>query len=383
VTKYIQFSGAQRQELQNAVLDRFSSAEFEQLLAFRLEVEMFDIVAPGAFRDVVFRVIRHAEKGGWLGDLLMAVSEARPGEPRLEKLKTAVGLGNSIAAVDEGPLEAFVQDVGGLLDPEVFRTKLAQAENAVCRISYTKPSGSPYGGTGFLVGPDVVMTNYHVMRDVVDGKVQPGDVQVLFDFKLDDDGNKVNEGNPQRLADSWLIDKSPFTATDLQSLPEVPDTDTDVLDYALVRLAQPAGCLPIPTNLPGKDADGSADGDSPRGWIPVPSPQPPDLAPKSPLLLLQHPERGRMKLAWAPDSVLAINGSRTRLRHKTATLGGSSGSPCFDANFNLVALHHAGDPSDASGIPAAYNQAVPLPAIVALLGSRGLGDALGGQCGGS
>jgi len=380
VTRWIQLKGAQREELQKALLQLFQLQQLEQLLSFRLDVTLYNVVSPGPAVNVVFELVTLSQQQGWLDDLLLAVSEARPGHPVLEKMKTEVGLGKSVSPDEAGKLEAFVDQVGGLLDPEVFRTKLAKAEAAVCRITHPLPgSGLPYGGTGFLVGPDVVMTNYHVMKHVIKGQVQSSDVEVLFDYKEDMDGNEVNRGNKHGLAGSWLVDNSPYTQTDLEALPEVPDTAPDVLDHALIRLDEPVGCRPVPTNVPGKDASGTAQGDRPRGWIEVPE-KTRILALSSPLLVLQHPKQGMMKLAWSPDSVIAVNGSGTRVRHRTATLGGSSGSPCFDADFNLVALHHAGDPAETATLPATYNQAIPVGAIVSLVTSRGIGDTFHGQC---
>jgi hypothetical protein len=379
MTKWIELTGSQFQRLEGTVVKLFNTNSLERLLLYRLEVDLGNIVAPGPTQQVVFDVIKQAQQEGWFDDLLIAVSEARPNHPVLEGLKTELGLGKSVAAGDAAALEAFVQGVGGLLDPQVFRTKLAAAEAAVCQISYTRPDGSPCGGTGFLVGRDVMMTNHHVMKYVIEGKVPPSEVTVLFDYKLDADGNKVNSGNRCGLASSWLIDSSPHSATDLEALREVPDTPADELDYALVRLDTPIGCAPVPTNVPGRATGGAVPGDPLRGWIKVLEP-PPAVAANAPLLILQHPNVGMLKLAWDPKSVMAVNGSRTRLRHATATLPGSSGSPCFDAAFNVVALHHAGDPAETVNIPATYNQAVPMAAIVELLGKRQLAGTLGAVC---
>src|SRR6202011_4036570 len=103
-----------------------------------------------------------------------------------------------------------------------------------------------------------------------------------------------------------------------------PDTPADELDYALVRLDTQIGCLPVATNVPGQAGGGAGTGDPPRGWIKILEP-PPAVAPNAPLLILQHPNIGMLKLAWDPKGVLAVNSSGTRIRHATATLPGSSG----------------------------------------------------------
>ena len=69
------------------------------------------------------------------------------------------------------------------------------------------------------------------------------------------------------------------------------------------------------------------------------------------------------------------NGNKTRVRYKNNTMGGSSGSPCFNADFQVVALHHSGDPRTKGS--AEYNEGIPCRAIRALLKSRGKDVELG------
>ena len=81
------------------------------------------------------------------------------------------------------------------------------------------------------------------------------------------------------------------------------------------------------------------------------------------------------------ESILGVFGQDTRLRYKTNTQPGSSGSPCFDASFQWIALHHSGDPMYHSGGANAprYNQGILVSAITALLETRGKRDILGGN----
>jgi hypothetical protein len=171
MSDWIELTGPQFERLENTVIKLFDLESFTRLLVFRLNFLLGARVAPGSFQQVVFSVLQLAQQEGWLGEFVLAVSEARPNHPQLEGLKSELGLGKSVVAADETALEAFVKGVGGLLDPEVLRTKLAAIEAAVCQISYTAPDGKPSGGTGFLVGPNVVMTNRHVMSVVEDQKV--------------------------------------------------------------------------------------------------------------------------------------------------------------------------------------------------------------------
>ena len=67
-----------------------------------------------------------------------------------------------------------------------------------------------------------------------------------------------------------------------------------------------------------------------------------------------------------------MNANRSRVRYSTNTESGSSGSPCFDQNWNLVALHHGGDPNFDVGHRPEFNEGIPVDAIVTFLNRQGL-----------
>ena len=94
-------------------------------------------------------------------------------------------------------------------------------------------------------------------------------------------------------------------------------------------------------------------------------------------MIAQHPDGKPLKLAIDTESVIGVNTNRTRVRYATNTEAGSSGSPVFDLDWKLVALHHLGDP--AYDHPAAYNQGVPIDKIRDRLAKTGKADALGGN----
>lgn len=93
-------------------------------------------------------------------------------------------------------------------------------------------------------------------------------------------------------------------------------------------------------------------------------------------MIAQHPDGKPLKLAVDTEAVIGVNAGQTRVRYATNTEPGSSGSPVFDLDWNLVALHHLGDP--AYDHPAAYNQGVPIDKIQARIAIKGKGTALGG-----
>jgi hypothetical protein len=194
-----------------------------------------------------------------------------------------------------------------------------------------------------------VLTNFHVIESIKsdknpNGTFEPKHVRLRFDYKADADGVTVSPGKEYRLAADWLIDSSPYSPVDREG----KKPEDDELDYALLRV----------DGTPGNEAVGpAANGPAPtRGWVKMPLVKP-DLTPGRLLYIVQHPKGNPLKVG---ANIITEGGfADLRVRYKTNTDEGSSGSPCFDARWNLVALHHMGDPS----WEAKFNQGIPITAI--------------------
>jgi hypothetical protein len=180
-----------------------------------------------------------------------------------------------------------------------------------------------------------VLTNHHVLTDVLAGTAAPSSVSCVFDYHVRADST-LNRGTAYGLAGNWLEAASPPSAADL-SADSTAIPSPDELDYALIRLAGAAGAATVPT---GRE----------RGWVDVFA-EPPPVKPGLPLLIIQHPAEKPMQLAIDTAGVLTVNSNNTRLTYGVNTLGGSSGSPCFSFDLELVALHHSGSAMSNEGIP--------------------------------
>jgi hypothetical protein len=241
-----------------------------------------------------------------------------------------------------------------------WRTRLGQIEGQVCRVEI-KGQGI---GTGFLVGPDLVITNWHVVNKLKDkpDQVKPSDVILRFDYKRLEDGIELNKGKEYKLVtdgDGWLVDHSPWSAVDLQMDPKTGSPQADELDFALLRVAGSPGNEPL--------GEKPQVGAPPRGWI-TPPDEAYDFQVNAPLFIVQHPQGAPLQLALN-GKVLGVHGDGRRVRYTTNTQAGSSGSPVFDQRWNLVALHHSGDPR--SLLPT-YNEGIPIKLIVDRLQAQGV-----------
>jgi hypothetical protein len=288
---------------------------------------------------------------------VVAARQSNPGNEQLLAAAQALGLSASTSG-----LEKLVRELP-FVDIAQWRAKLGAIETQVCRVE--TPSGY---GTGFLVGPNATLTNYHVVEEVIKGTVDPASVVLRFDYKRGTGGTTLHPGTEFRLAKDWLIDWSPdSTADELNDPLVLPGAEE--LDYALLRLDGNPGGQPVSAHTaePGAPA---------RGFITVPT-GPVELRPDGPLLIVQHPKGAPLKLAFDTQSITNVNGNRTRVRYRTNTEGGSSGSPAFDAHWNLLALHHWGDPDAKPATLAKWNQGIPIDTIRALVGKRGFAGELG------
>jgi len=212
----MKLTGQQYQQLTDALLDAFPSpAKLAEMLRFRLEKNIHTLALGDDLMEIVFKLIRAAEAEGWIMQLLVAARESNPGNPALLAFSQQFGLASTTPPRTE--LERIIKVANSFLDVDEWCTRLGQIETQVCRIEIRSNRGMIYG-TGFLLEPDVVITNYHVMEAVIEGKrgyttnsgimASPSDVILRFDYKRLADGTTLNPGTVYRLAaKDWLIDQ--------------------------------------------------------------------------------------------------------------------------------------------------------------------------------
>ena len=173
-----------------------------------------------------------------------------------------------------------------------------QRAQAVTRI------GGADRATGVLVSPSLLLTNHHVLpsRYAAKGSV------AYFNDELDENG----------------LDK-PIMSFSLQ--PDRFFLTDEALDYTLVALPDEAAvkfgfCHLI--NEQGKARVGEA------------------------VTIIQHPSGGKKQIAFRSNRVTEI--LPDYIRYETDTLGGSSGSPVFNDQWEMISLHHRSvERQDANG----------------------------------
>jgi V8-like Glu-specific endopeptidase len=223
---------------------------------------------------------------------------------------------------------AHIDETRASLDLEEWLSRLERIKAQVCKIWYNS-----YHGTGFLVAPNIIMTNWHMVDAVISGPVLPDQVRIQFEHGPP--GSRTT-----RLAPDWLVAWSRRSPMDWKPDPKPREASMRELDYALLRL---------------RDAPGVE-----RGFIEIPR-ESSELHAGAALHIVEYPKGGQLQIALQPNSILRVNQARTRVRYETYTDDGASGAPCFDKDWHLVALHRGSDP-DWTRRPQ-FSEGIPIATI--------------------
>jgi len=343
------------QAIATAIRKAFSRDELTRLVRYGFGIELADYfhLAQG-YIFILDEFLAWTEREGKTLDLLALGYRGKPGNPALAAVAQKFQIPGSTrlrhfdpaVGTTENPesLEALVARSSRLTDIPEFQSRFAALTSRVCRID----TGFKQG-TGFLVGANLVLTNHHVMSEVIE---QPATHRSGVRIGFDNIGaGPPAPGSICGLADDWLVASRAHSRSDETGEGE---PEARKLDYALLRLDAGMG---------KRSSQGSH---TERGWFPLVKPSSQATALESPLVarhdvvvVVQHPQGRPMQAAWG--IVVEFAGGGTRVRYNVTTDPGSSGSPCLTADLLPFALHHAADPKENPR----YNQGIPLALIAA------------------
>lgn len=217
---------------------------------------------------------------------------------------------------------------------ETHRDGIQRTAERVGRIElHNDPEGRPFGGTGFLVGPGLVMTNAHVAKlfAAADGAGRWTFVQgrAGLDFRDSPDGQLA------RYEVTDVVGIHP--AKDLALFHVQSTVDGRPLPSPLVLGSKP------PENVPGQQVYTVGY----PAWDPYADPH---------ALRVVFGDIYNVK-RLQPGAIMSFHEQRRVFRHDCSTLGGNSGSCVVDVGTNLVLGLHFG------GLYLKYNEAVALWAL--------------------
>ncbi len=205
---------------------------------------------------------------------------------------------------DDAALERQILEQPTLLDAAFLAGGLRLAP-AVCRLLVRLPSGR-YHGTGLRIGPDLLLSNHHVLFDRQHGDAPASEVEAWFGYENDALGR-------------------PLTHQVVTCRPETIVGGRDH-GWAAVRVASS-----MPSSAPVVDITAGLGVEVYIG---------------DRVHLVLHPNGGVKKLGLHHNVVAFVDADV--LRYWTDSEAGSPGSPIFDQHWRLVALHqgwieHPGD----------------------------------------
>jgi endonuclease G len=219
--------------------------------------------------------------------------------------RNELGGGESTATAALEPEQRFFERVIGNSRDFVYVDFLERARAAtrsVARVVTRLSAGRVSYGTGFLVSPRLLLTNHHVLGSADDATRSVAE----FDYERELDGRT-------RSVSSFTLRPQEFFLAD------------KTLDFALVAVAE-AG-----TRRPLRDF----------GWCPL-FREEGKIVVGEPVNLIQHPKGELKQLTLRENRLLLLRDLHAQ--YEADTEPGSSGSPVFNNQWEVIALHHAGVP---------------------------------------
>ena len=293
---------------------------------------------------------------GYEGTIAAAAMRRKPSISTLATLPSSIevlGVGQALPQPMATPgLEKVINAAAGFTEPAKFRYRLAEAEVRTARIDI---GGKPKG-TGFLIGDSLLLTNWHVVKSKIEGAV------AVFDNKVSPTGKgEQDAGRVVAFATDWLVARSIHDIPAVELGPDGPQEGN--WDFAVVRLSEPVGTQAVGPDPKAKDTDK-------RGYYLLDG-NPYHFEEAEPILILGHPSGRPVQLSYASPSGVKPTKYLNRVRYQTNTEGGSSGSPVFNRDWRVVALHHGAGPTSTPGEfnlrTGDFNQGIPISAIIAEL----------------
>ncbi|MDN3437319.1 DNA/RNA non-specific endonuclease [Planococcus sp. APC 3900] len=195
---------------------------------------------------------------------------------------------------------------------------------AVCRISIRSQSGQLESyGTGFLVAPNLLLTNNHVLE------TSEAAMYAVAEFNYEDDVHFM----PRDII-SFRLDPEALFITD------------EALDFTLVAVEENnQHAIPL-TNF---------------GYLPL-LPKPGKILEGEYVTIIQHPNGGPKAITIRENEVKFI--SSDFVHYVSDTEPGSSGSPVFNDQWVVVALHHAGIPDPNDPTKWIANEGIRISSII-------------------
>lgn len=256
---------------------------------------------------------RYAARGAERAGVRRARAEGRLAGDAPERVAKRLARLSAQAPAPRGRVEAEATDVDVVVLERLigkddligveFLVRGAAAARSVARIVVRSGPDLIDGfGTGFLVAPGLLLTNNHVLGDAAAATHS----QAEFDFSVAADGAPLAPV-------AFALEPATFFATN------------PALDFTVVAVAAQSGSRSL----------------AEFGWTPLIEAEGKVILNEL-LNIVQHPNGETKQLALRENRLVDL--VENFLHYETDTAPGSSGSPVFNDQWEVVGLHHSGVP---------------------------------------
>lgn len=302
-----------------------------QMILARAEVDSGGINSGQSPRDLWKQALDVAASSGRLrplADLALVDKQITAYHPRLGRLlgaSPAPEEPTNVEPVVWGGNELITGKQATFLEMSFLRDGLRMAASVV-RLGTVVRGGKEFQATGFLIAPDLILTNHHVLHDV--GGCPVEQVTIWFNYELDAVG-RPREVDPYEGDVATIVGDARH-------------------DWAIVRPRTPfKSAYPV---FKLRSAKPVARGDF--------------------VFIVQHPGGRPKKIGLLHNEV--VNVTLDRVQYLTDTLPGSSGSPVCNEFWEVVALHHSGLAVDAACGTPCKNQGIHVNRVIEGLAAHGI-----------
>jgi hypothetical protein len=330
----------------------FLQAQIDRPASKRIEAEA---VFKNPDRDLAFKeALLFARNKGFLREFTLLAANHKLEDGRITKALANEQSGGAA-------LQAIRNAVDGLPHAHLIYQGFADAMRWTCGVEVD----GHISGTGFLVGPNLVLTAWHVMSALFTANIRP-----------DGTTTYVPREGPQNIAfhfDDLLVSVAPDLLAPIQRSRIEADHawhvahscchDEELNDQLPTHLSQLNGlwdyCVVRLKLFPGLErrwAQLEANAVCPDG--------------NETVFLFHHPAGKSMRANFSKLSAFAAADAAAReLRflHQMNSLPGSSGGPCFDKTFSLFGIHQGVWKAGPDGA----NRGVPITRIIQHLRENG------------
>ncbi len=297
-----------------------------------------DIINQAALNGLLRNIVK---------DIFSRLNVNSPARPFFEQL-----LGDKPVIPDAEPrgvdgAPVFIKDTDEIKDPEalLYRDdlmletgkipqliailqKMISLSPAVCRL-VVNIHGVGQFGTGFRIGPDMLLTNWHVLHRASNGVKATA---VTAEFLYEDDGA------------GGILTAKPIKC-DINTI-----VTNQADDWGIIKVIEPMD----------------------NAWPIIKLTESVSPVKEAPAFIIQHPRGDRKRIGYVRNQVSDFD-DRV-VQYLTDTESGSSGSPVFDITGKLFALHHAGGrPQEVLGkLPMTKNEGINIAKVKEGLQNNGV-----------